>query len=127
MLSALRNARTLIGEIKTLKSHLKDMDLVVNMQGIAASEEVPAKDIQNALGVEPAATVAWLPKVFGASEGTGKPVGQSKDKAAPGVLETLMPIAVKGSAADNKAIKALGGAGKKEAAAGGFLKKMLGK
>lgn len=121
MLPALRNTRTLLGEIKTLKSHTKDVDLVVNMQGLASAEEVPMKDIKTALGIDPSATIAYLPKVFIGSETTGKPVGQNK--AAAGVLDALMPIAVKGSAVERKSSAK---DGKKESGPG-FLKKVLGK
>lgn len=103
MLSSLRNARTLMGEIKTLKSHLKEVDLVVNMQGMAGSEEVPAKDIKIALDMEPSATVPYTPKVFAGSEATGKAVGH--DAAAVGILDILMPIAEKASATQNKVVR----------------------
>jgi len=119
ILSALRNARTLLGEIKTMKMHMKDVDLVLNMQGMATAEEVPVKDIKSALGIDPATTIVYQPKVFVASETAGKHVGQNK--AAVGVVESLLPIAVKGSAVENKAAAS---GGKKES---GFLKKILGK
>jgi pilus assembly protein CpaE len=119
ILSALRNARTLLGEIKAMKMHTKDVDLVLNMQGMAASEEVPVKDIKSALGIDPAATIAYQPKVFVASETAGKHVGQNK--VATAVLESLMSIAVKGSAVENKASVS---GDKKES---GFFKKILGK
>jgi len=123
MLSALRNARTLLGEIKTLKSHTKDVDLVVNMLGMARAEEVPLKDIKTALGLDPAATIAYQPKIFVGSEATGKPIGQNK--AAASILETLMPIASKGAAVERKNAPK---DGKKEGGAGFLkLKKMIGK
>jgi pilus assembly protein CpaE len=100
MLPALRNARTLLGEIKTLKSHLKEVDLVVNMQGMASSEEVPTKDIKTALDMDLFTIVPYAPKIFSASEATGKAVGQ--DSAAGEILDFLMPIAEKGSATENK-------------------------
>ena len=120
MLSALRNAKTLLGEIKTLKSHMKEVDLILNMRGIAASEEVPVQDIKTLLGLEPSATIAYLPKIFSASEATGKPVGQNK--VAANIMESLMPLAAKSAAVENKAAAA----GKKEGKTG-FLKKMTGK
>lgn len=119
ILSALRNARTLLGEIKMMKMHMKEVDLVLNMQGMTASEEVPVKDIKAALGIDPAATIAYLAKVFVAGETAGKHVGQNK--AAEAVLQSLMSIAVKGAAVENKPAAP---SGKKD---GGFLKKILGK
>ena len=117
MLSALRNARTLLAEIKALKSHLKDVDLILNMRGMAPSEEVPLQDIKTLLGLDPSATVAYLPKIFSASEATGKPVGQNAN--ATTILESLIPVAEKGSAVKNKASA---GGDKKKA---GFLSKIL--
>ena len=121
MLSALRNARTLLGELKTLKSHTKDVDLIVNMQGTASSEEVPLKDLKAAMGLDPSAVIAYLPKIFVASEATGKPVGQNK--AAAGIMESLMTLAVKGAAVANKTANT---SGKKDGSKG-FLKKIIGK
>ncbi|MFH1158895.1 MAG: type II secretion protein ATPase [Pseudomonadota bacterium] len=123
MLSALRNARTLLGETKTLKAHLKETDLVVNMRGMASSEEIPAREIKEALGmgIEPSATLPYMPKIFSASEASGKAVGQNKN--AGGVMEALMPIAEKASAIKCKDI---GDKGEKDTLMG-FIKKTLGK
>jgi len=93
MLSALRNARTYLAETKTLRTSLKDVDLVINMQGMAGSAEVPVKDIQEALGLESSVKIPYAPKIFASSETTGKPVGQ--DKAAQDILEALMGISTR--------------------------------
>ncbi len=121
LLSALRNTRTLLGEIKTLKAGMKEVDLVLNMQGIAASEEVPLQDIKKALDAEPTAVIPYAPKIFTASETTGKAVGQNKD--ADAILRTLLPLAEKASATENKNAAP-------EAKKGGLMdsiKKLLGK
>ncbi len=103
MLSALRNTRTLMGELKTLKAHLKEVDLVINMKGMASTEEVPEQDIETALGMKPAAVIPYSPKIFAASEASGKPVGQSA--LAEKVTSVLMPIASKAAAKEYKAVK----------------------
>ncbi len=121
MLSALRNARTLLAEIKTLKSHLKEVDLVLNMQGAASSEKVPVKDISAALGMDPAAVIAFAPKIFIASETTGKPVGENKTAAA--VLEGLLPVAMKATAVEDRKVKA----DDKGGGLMGRIKKVIGK
>jgi pilus assembly protein CpaE len=100
LLPALRNARSLMNEIKLLKSAAGGIDLLVNMQGASASEEVPMKDLKEALGVDPAVTVGYLPKIFLSSEATGKPIGQNT--AAANLLENLVPLAVKGSGVPRK-------------------------
>lgn len=54
-LSSLRATRTLMQEIKALHSgHLENVDLVVNMQGMAPGKEIPKADITAALGQTPA-------------------------------------------------------------------------
>lgn len=120
LLSALRNARTLMGELKTLKGHTKDVVLVINMKGAAVSEEVPERDIKAALGMEPAVTIAYQPKIFVGSETMGKPVGQNK--TAGGILDALLPIAMKGAGIEKK-----GAASGGKDSQSGFLKKILGK
>lgn len=93
LLSALRNTRTYMGEIKSVRQSLKDIDLVVNMHGMAGGEEVPLKDIQAALDLEAAARIPYAPKIFAGSEASGKPVGQ--DKSAGDILKSLLPIAAR--------------------------------
>ncbi|MBI3440775.1 MAG: type II secretion protein ATPase [Proteobacteria bacterium] len=100
MLSALRNSRTLLSELKALKSHLKEVDLIVNMEGMATSEEVPASDIEASLGTKPSAVIRYLPKIFAASETTGKPIGQNN--LASKIIDALMPIAAKAAATEYK-------------------------
>lgn len=100
MLSALRNTRTLLSELKTIRAHLKEVDLVINRQGVAPTEEVPTSDIEAALGVKPSAVIQHLPKIFAASETTGKPVGQNR--AADQIMEALMPISIKAAATEYK-------------------------
>ena len=100
MLSSLRNARTLLGELKTLKTHLKEVDLVLNMKGLAPSEEVPAQDIKAALSMSPAAVISYAPKIFAAGEATGKAVGKSRE--AEKIMDILMPVAEKAAATVRK-------------------------
>lgn len=105
MLSSLRNTRTLLGELKAIKAHLKEVDLILNMRGMAASEEVPAADIKAALDMEPSAIIPYAPKIFAASEATGKAVGQNR--AAEGIMDVLMPVAEKAAAIKYKGGKAV--------------------
>lgn len=122
MLSALRNTRTLLNELKTIRAQLKEVDLVINRQGMAPTEEVPAADIESALGMKPSAVIQHLPKIFAASETTGKPVGQNA--LASKVIEALMPVTVKATAVEYKG-GSTGGA--KESGVMGLIKKTLGK
>jgi len=93
MISSLRNARALIGELKNIRSSLDEVDLVVNMKGMSSAEEVPMKDVKEALGIEPADVISYLPKIFVDSETLGKPVGENK--LAEKVLKDLMSVAEK--------------------------------
>jgi pilus assembly protein CpaE len=100
LLSSLRNARTLLNEIKTLRAGLKDVDLVVNMQGLAPAEEMAERDIKTALGLTPSATIPFAPKIFLSAESAGKTIGHNK--AAEEILTSLMEIAQKSAAVDYK-------------------------
>lgn len=120
MLAALRNARSLMAEIKSIKASLKEVDLVINMRGMAPHEEVPAKDINAAMGIDPAAIIPYEPKIFVASETTGKAVGRGKD--AEKITGLLMPIAGKASSTE---VKATAGTDKKSGLVSS-LKKLLG-
>ena len=126
MLSALRNTRTLLTEIKTLKAHLKETDLIVNMRGMAPSDEVPVREIKDALslGIEPSATISYMPKIFVASETEGKAVGQNK--SAGDVISALMSIAENASAIKCKDTGNKSGEGEKGTLMS-FIKKTLGK
>ncbi|MCD8566356.1 MAG: type II secretion protein ATPase [Alphaproteobacteria bacterium] len=68
-LSSLRLARSLLHEIKDLRGgSLDSVRLLVTMQGAAAGQEVPAKDIAQALDFTPSGTVPYDPKLFLRSE-----------------------------------------------------------
>ena len=100
LLPALRNCRTLLNEIKHLRGSLKETQVVLNMQGAAAGEEISPKDIGAALEVDLAASIPYAPKLFGGAEAAGKPLGQNR--AADGILKALTPIAELASGATAK-------------------------
>jgi len=77
--SSLRSARMLLGEIRKVRSGLKEVDLIINMQGMSVTDEVPMQDIKMALDFEPAVVIAYQPKVFTASETSGVPIGKGKE------------------------------------------------
>ncbi len=93
LLSSLRNTRSLMNEIKTIRGNLKDVELVVNMAGLAGSDEVPAADLKQFLEKEPVARLGYLPKVFISGETTGKPPAESK--GADAAIQALMKLAEK--------------------------------
>lgn len=79
-LPSLRLARSLIQEIKeTRGGDIENMDLIVNMQGLASGNEVSKKDIEEAMGLEVSATIAFEPKVFLSVESEGRKLSDHKD------------------------------------------------
>jgi pilus assembly protein CpaE len=93
MLPSLRNCRTLMTEIKHLRSSLNEVDLVLNKKGMAAGEELAEKDIAAALDLQPSVVLAYQPKIFAAGEATGKPVGQNK--AAADLMRSISKLAAR--------------------------------
>lgn len=117
-LPALRNCRTLLGEIRHMRGGADGIDLVVSMQGVAGSDEVPVRELKAALEREPAAVIAHLPKVFSGSEAVGK--GPLSVKGGADVQKALSDIAARAS---GTAAKDAGDGAKKEGAFS-FLKNM---
>ena len=120
LLPALRNCRTLLNEVRHLRSGADDMDIVINMTGMASGEEVSEKDIKLALDFDPRTRIAFAPKVFNGSEATGKPA--AVNKAAGDVMKMILQLAVRAAGVEPEE----GEDGKKDSGKGGFLK-MLGK
>jgi pilus assembly protein CpaE len=121
LLPALRNCRTLINEIKSLRAGFKEFDVVLNMRGMAGSEEVAAKDLSAALDLDPAVKIPYAPKIFTAGEFSGKPVAQNR--AAADIVKALDPLAQRAAGGAEKEPE---DTGKKEAPLG-FLKKLKGR
>lgn len=99
-LSSLRSARTLMQEIKKLHGgQAVNVDLVINMAGMAAGKEVPKSDIKAALDCEPEVVVAFDPKLFIGSENEGRKL--TADKTGQDVVRSLLPMIRKIVARDN--------------------------
>ncbi len=96
-IAALRNCRMLMMDIKHARGGLAQVDLILNNIGLPGADEVPAKDIQSVMDLEPAAKITFAPKIFMHSETTGKPVGDNR--AAQDMLKSLMPLAARASGA----------------------------
>lgn len=72
-LPALRSARGLLQEVKTLRGGAdQGSHLVLNMKGITQGHDVSDSDISNAMKVETELDLSWAPKVFFAAESSGK-------------------------------------------------------
>lgn len=93
-LSSLRAARALMQEIKSLHGgHLENVDLVINMQGMAPGKEIAKNDIVAALGTAPSLTLPYDSKLFLGLESDGKRI--TEDKGGEAFVQSLMPLAQK--------------------------------
>lgn len=74
-LAALRAARGLLQETKTIRGGAESgIHILLNMKGTGSSFEVSDSDMATALKIKSEMTLPFLPKVFGAAEGQGKPI-----------------------------------------------------
>ena len=120
-LPSLRLARSLVQEIKDIRGgEVENMDLIVNMQGLAAANEVPKKDIEDAMDLKVSASISFEPKVFLGTESEGRKLTDDKEGYQI-VRKTLMPILQK-----NMAFEKMDG-DESSAPAGGLFEGLLGK
>lgn len=90
-LASLRAARALMQEIKKLHGgQAQNIDLVLNMVGMAPGKEVPKGDIKTALDVEPEAIIPFDPKLFIGAENEGRKI--SSEKTGQDVITKLLPM-----------------------------------
>lgn len=99
-LPVLRNTRALLSDIKMVRGSVSDIDLVVNMAGIAGSDDVPARDIRAALDLDPVATISYQAKVFAQADAAQQPAVAVKTGAD--LRRDLLPLARR-MAGDNSA------------------------
>jgi pilus assembly protein CpaE len=93
-LASLRAARALMMETKKIHGgHGANIDLVVNMAGLAAGKEVARADIKTALEVDPQIVINFDPKLFIGLENEGRRL--SSDKAGQEVVDKLLPLVQK--------------------------------
>lgn len=91
-LPSLRLARSLIHEMKELRGKAeKSINMILNMQGLAAGNEVSRKDIEPAIDFKISAVVPFAPKAFMGSESQSKKLLDDKDGHQI-VTESLLPV-----------------------------------
>ncbi len=89
-LPSLRSARALIQEIKKLHGgKAENIDLIVNMEGMAPGKEVSRADIKAALDLDPSITISFDAKQFIGAESEGK---LSTDKSVASLVDKVMPL-----------------------------------
>jgi pilus assembly protein CpaE len=111
VIAALRNARTLLSEIKSLRAGLGHVDVVVNMTGAADGFEVGLSDIARVLEKEPAVRFSYAPKTFLQAEAAGKPA--SFDRFSADTQKGLMTLAARAAGVSEKQVVDSAGAGGK--------------
>lgn len=125
-LPALRNARSLLNELRAMRSGKTDgIDMVVNMSGRSAAHEVSKADIKAALDFEPEVYIPFEPKVFIGAESGGKVLGE--DKAAEPVMKGLLAMAARAAAASPETAGAKKDEGKKDSGGLPFLSGVMDK
>jgi pilus assembly protein CpaE len=117
-LPSLRLARSLIHEMKDLRGKDdKNIELIVNMQGMAPANEVPKKDIEHAMELKVSTIIPFAPKAFMGSESQGKKLSDDKDGKNI-VRSVLLPVLQK--VLDGDMAEESAGAG------GGFFSSLFG-
>jgi len=105
VLPSLRAARTLLQEIKDLRSDsTTSVDLVVNMAGMAGKQEVSKADLESALDRKPAVFVPFNPALFFSAESEGRKLNSTPEGV--GVVRSLLHLLTK--IMDSSAGEALG-------------------
>lgn len=91
-LPSLRLARSLVHELKDLRGKDdKGIELIINMQGKALSNEVPKKDIEKAMELKVSALISFEPKLFMGSESESKKL--NADKSGELIIKmSLLPV-----------------------------------
>lgn len=101
-LSALRSARALMLEIKKIHGGGdENIDLVINMLGMAPGKEVPKSDIKAALDCDPSVVINFEPKLFIGTESEGRKI--SSEKAGMYITKDLLPLIQKVTQKDSPA------------------------
>ncbi|MEZ5814152.1 MAG: type II secretion protein ATPase [Alphaproteobacteria bacterium] len=119
-LPALRLARSLIQEVREIRGgEDRDVNLIINMQGQAAGNEVSKKDIEQAMEFSVAAYLPYDAKLFLGNESESRKLTDDKEGRAL-VERALVPVLKKIVSVDAEDEE-------ENAAQGGFIGGLLGK
>jgi pilus assembly protein CpaE len=93
-LSSLRSARALMQEIKKIQGgQAKNIDLFINMIGMAPGKEVPKQDIKSAMDSDPSIFIPFDPKLFLGIENEGRKI--TSEKGGTDIISQLLPFVQK--------------------------------
>lgn len=102
-LSSLRAARSLLQETKKVHGgDAKNIDLLLNMVGMAPGKEVPKGDIKAAMDCEASVSLTFDPKLYIGCENEGRKL--SSEKAGQDVVAKLLPLLQKVISKDSPSI-----------------------
>ena len=109
-LGSLRNATTLMTQLKSLRPNDKPSSLVLNQVGMPRRQEIGAKEIASVLKIEPIAAIPHDPRVFSKAASQGKMVselGRRKPvaQAFATLAQTIVPPPMQAGQAAAKARK----------------------
>jgi pilus assembly protein CpaE len=90
-LGSLRNGKAFVDLLKQNRPNDAPPRLVLNQVGVPKRPEIPVKDFAAAMGLDPAATVAFEPQLFGASANNGQMLVQLHPKS--GVAQQISRLA----------------------------------
>ena len=109
-LSSLRSARSLLMETKKIHGGQGgNIDLIVNMAGLAPGKEVGKADIKAALELDPQIVINFDPKLFIGLESEGRKL--SSDKGGQEVVEKILPLVQKFISRESAPAETSGGDG----------------
>ena len=92
-LSGLRDSKTLIDRLKRQRGEQAPVHLVLNHEGAFKKTELSAKDFENAIELEPTATIAHDPNLFGTATNNGQMIAQVNAKGP--VQDTYLQLCLR--------------------------------
>lgn len=90
-LANLRNAKNMIDQLRQARPNDVPPRLILNQVGVPKRPEISADDFVSALQVEPMATFAYDPLLFGTAANNGQMIGEASPKA--GAAEQFVDVA----------------------------------
>jgi pilus assembly protein CpaE len=122
-LPAVRAARTLLHEIKVLRGGSDgDVDVIINMSGLAPKHEVTKAQIEEGLERKGLTVIPFDPALFLSTESEAKKLGADKGGAA--IVEKMLPMARKVVARGGVETVVSEDSGEKKGGLGGLLGKL---
>ncbi|MBV1934128.1 MAG: CtpF protein [Parvibaculaceae bacterium] len=93
-LASLRNTKNLVDTLKKMRENDAPPHVVLNQMGVPKRPEIPEKDFSEAIELELALTIPFIPALFGAAANNGQMIDEvdGKSKAANGLLNLASQV-----------------------------------